>query len=123
VKRALSILAVLTFPSVSFSQTDNAAPLTSDGGPLPLREVSGEIKDVDRGRNRLTVSARDLKLVLRVDAATTIFIEGHTGSLADLSPGQLVRAVYEEVAGAHLAQWIELSGNRAKLPGPGRGGN
>lgn len=122
-KRALSILAVLTFPAVSFPQTENPAPLTSDGGPFPLREVSGEIKDVDRGRNRITVSARDLKLVLQVDGGTTIFIEGHTGTLADLRPGQFVRAAYEEMAGAHLAQWIELSGNRAKLPGPGRGGN
>lgn len=113
-KRVLAILPILTLPSVSFAQPNPPVPVITDGGPLPLREVSGQIKDVDRSRNRLTLSARNLKLTLQVDAETTIFIEGRTGTLADLSPGQFVRAAYEEAGGKHLAQWIELSGKRGE---------
>ena|ERR1700737_29917 len=121
VTRVLSVVAILALPWASFPQTDTAPP-ASEGrlGPPPLREVSGEIKEVDRGRNQLTVLGRDLKVTLEVDRETTIFIEGHTGTLADLKPGQFLRAAYEEVAGKYLAQWIELSPGRPKKSTEGR---
>jgi len=49
---------------------------------------------------------------LQVDPATTIFIDGHTGTLADLAEGEVVRAAYEAGAGPPVAQWIERAAEK-----------
>jgi hypothetical protein len=73
-----------------------------------LREVQGAITAVDARRGTLTIEVAGERVELRVDASTTIFLPGRTGRLADLSPGQRMRAAYEPRERDAVAQWLEL---------------
>jgi hypothetical protein len=43
-----------------------------------------------------------------VGKATTVFLDGRTGSLSDLTAGQEIRAAFEPGEGSK-AEWIELA--------------
>jgi hypothetical protein len=73
-----------------------------------LREVQGPVTAVDLRRSTLTLEEASGRVELRVDETTTFFLPGRTGSLADLKPGQRVRATYERGEHGAVAQWIEL---------------
>lgn len=73
-----------------------------------LREVQGAITAVDARQGTLMLAEGKGRVELRVDESTTIFLPGGTGSLADLSPGQKIRAAYERGDKGSVAQWIEV---------------
>lgn len=73
-----------------------------------LREVEGAVASVDVPRSKLLLTQGRKQVELHVDASTTIFLPGRTGSLEDLSPGQRLRVAYEPGEGGAVAQWIEL---------------
>src|SRR4051812_5662464 len=69
----------------------------------PLREAVGRVERVDLKKNAVVVDGQ----LLRVDQTTTIFVDGRTGTLTDLTEGQLVRAAFELGPASPVAQWIE----------------
>ncbi|MDY7227934.1 hypothetical protein [Hyalangium rubrum] len=89
----------------------SAGPALAQEPPAEVRslqEVQGAIASVDARRGTLMLSEGKGRVELRVDASTTIFLPGGIGSLADLTPGQKVRAAYERGDKGPVAQWIEL---------------
>ena len=76
---------------------------------VSLEETSGKIGVIDGEHQLITVEHKGRATRLQVNQSTTIFISGRTGSLADLSKGQRVRATFEGGAQLPVAEWIELS--------------
>ncbi len=85
---------------------EKSRPESTSGQP-GLREARGKIKTVDKAKRQLVLEQPGL--TLQVDHTTTIFVDGRTASLDEVSPGQEVRASYEHKKGLDRAQWIEVS--------------
>ena len=77
---------------------------------VALEETSGKIGTIDGERQLITVEAKGQHTRLQVNQSTTIFVSGRTGTLADLSAGQRIRATFEASdRSLPVAEWIELS--------------
>ena len=75
---------------------------------MPLHEAVGRLQKVDPRSQVVVVDG----VTLKVDQTTTIFVDGRTGALTDLSEGEVVRAAYEPGQASPVAQWIERAAEK-----------
>lgn len=97
------------------------------GAVQGMNELRGTVQAVRPAQNELVLEPAkspeaSAPTTLRVDHDTTIFIDGRTGSLSDLKPGQEVRASFDMKGNERHANWIEVttaaSPDMQKQPAP-----
>jgi hypothetical protein len=79
----------------------------------PLRRAEGRVVNVDAEGRHIYVRMNQAIQAFLVDTTTTIFLEGRTGEIEDLKPGQVVTASYDVDGEVPVAQWIEVDSTRA----------
>ena len=83
----------------------------------PGDAISGVVKSYDPVRRALVVDHHGHPMTVHLDRAATVFVEGRTGSLADLQPGAEVRTSLP--ASGKASTWVEVErGGRPSLRGP-----
>lgn len=75
----------------------------------PLEQIEGRVKELDRGKHRLTLESKKEPLVLHFDRSTTVFIDGRLARIEELAPGMQVKATWQPRRGARHATWIEVN--------------
>jgi hypothetical protein len=83
-----------------------------------IQQVRAKVKEIDRGKQRLTLEAKPDPLILDIDRATTIFIDGRIATLAEIKAGMEVQAAWESRRGANRAQWVEVRSRPSHQPSP-----
>ncbi len=73
-----------------------------------LREVSGKVARVDAAQRQVALEIRGVLTSFRIDEGTVFFLPGRVATLADLTEGLPVRAIYEPGGSPALLQWLEL---------------
>ncbi len=79
----------------------------SQGDIPPLAEIEGEVERVDATLGLLTLRVGERRTRFRVTSESTVFLAGRTAHLAELSPGERVRATYAPGRWIPLANWVE----------------
>lgn len=76
--------------------------------PRALRQAEGTVEEVNAESGMLRIRAPEAHFNLQITRATTVFVEGRTGSVEDLQVGAHVRGAYEGNATTGTLQWIEV---------------
>jgi Cu/Ag efflux protein CusF len=84
-----------------------ASPPALSASQNPLKRARGPISAIDVRSGLLTLHVHEGAAPMRVDASTTVFLNGRNSSVAELRVGQTVCATYEADDAASVAQWIE----------------
>ncbi|MBQ4335192.1 MAG: hypothetical protein IJC63_07460 [Myxococcaceae bacterium] len=83
------------------------------------REITGTIRRIDHQKKVIAIDvAREEPLVLQVDPATTILIDGQISALDELTRGSQARASFREGKSQCRAQWIEVQRERTEREPP-----
>jgi hypothetical protein len=80
----------------------------------PMSEEVGAVELIDETRQRISVRVNRMLRTFLVDETTTVFVQGRTGNLSDLSPGQIIRASYEPGQEPPTAQWLEVEPSKGR---------
>lgn len=79
------------------------------------REITGTIRQIDHQKKTVAIElSREGQLILQVEPATTILIDGQISALDELMRGNQVRASFREGQALGRAQWIEVRRERTE---------
>lgn len=112
----LGLMVVLTcgaslgIVALSWHKSANASPLGLGLGvhtePSPLLRARGTLETIDPAANTVTLAMEDESVRLKVDANTTVFVEGRWATVEELAPGEAVCAAWEK-GPSPIAEWLE----------------
>jgi hypothetical protein len=96
-------------PSGSTLGTPGGTGSGSGAEALPpqgeVKKVEGQIKNIDSSRTARAIDIGETKIW--VEPSTPVLVNCQMASVADLKPGENVKAAYEEKAGRNVAKVVE----------------
>ncbi len=116
-RAATTVVLVLGLQPLAWAAGDGVDRPSTRRDAGALREARGRVRGVDKEHNELTLdSGQTPPVILQLDKTTTVFVDGHTGTLDEVREGSEVRASFETKRGGNRAQWVEVS-KKEKKPG------